>query len=132
MKQGMKLRTRSEQERIFGIGSLIIFLVFAMVGLYIIASWAGARVIGMVIFVGFLFFSLLAVRFLDATYRHDPEKRRRLIWLLILPGALISLFVSGLDAEVRMTPFRMSFVGFGVCWALSGVYLLLRRNFYLP
>ena len=145
MKEREKEKTKEEKEResrIMDAVCLVGFLALAMVGLRIIqvvykvvlenpqVNMFVPSVFGwFLLVVGFAFF-IAVIPILDAAYRHYPDKLRRLVILMIVPGLAMMLVVSGRDARVDFTSFWMTFFAFGFCLAGSGIYLMLRRKIF--
>ncbi len=118
---------RTEQDRLLGIIAVFIFLCIAVVGFYLLRFSLGSIPGWLMLVAGMLLF-VEANRFTDRAYLHYPDKRKRIVLFLALSGVLIVLLVSGLDLEFKLTPIRMALAVFGILWAFSGVYLLIKRN----
>ena len=141
MKEIEKEKTKEEKEResrIMDVICLVGFLALAMVGLRMIQVVHANPQMDILIpsvfgwfllVVGFVFF-IAVIPILSAAYCHYPDKLKRLIILMIVPGLVVTLVVSGLDAEVDLTSFWTTFFAFGFCLAGSGIYLMLRRNVF--
>ncbi|TSC52880.1 MAG: hypothetical protein LiPW39_515 [Parcubacteria group bacterium LiPW_39] len=118
---------------VFGIVVLFVFLVIGMLGLYLIqlqeASWVS--VLGWGLFCVGVLLTIQTLRFVDRVYFSYPRELRRLVVFLFTTGLLIGVGASGLEAEFPLTPIRMTIATLGVCWAFSGIYLLLKRNVIL-
>jgi len=123
---------KEREDRIIGVITLFVTLVFTMVGVYIILisrSWAGWTV-GAWVGGIFLFFLPRTSLFLDNAYRHCPDKRRVLGTFIVFSGAIVAIIASGMEMEVVISPIRMTLCCWGVCWGVSGAYLLLHRETY--
>lgn len=123
---------KEKEDRIIGVIALFITLTLAMLGLYLILiakSWAVCA-LGIWILSIFLFFVPKANIFLDKSYRHCPDKRRALSMFIIVSGAITGMIASGMDLEVVISPIRMAVCCWGICWGISGAYLLLHRETY--
>ncbi len=122
---------RRQQDMVFGAVGLLIFLVIGMVGLLIIlqtAFWGSWGIIGWILLGAGAILAIEVLQFIDKTYRLYPRELRKLILALIITGVAIGIVATGLEDKSRLTDFRMTCAVFGLCWAFSGVYLLLKRN----
>jgi uncharacterized membrane protein len=116
---------RGQKDRIFGVIAVLVFLSIAMFGLYLLQFSLGS-VPGWLMMVGGLLLFFKANRLTNWKYRHYPDKEMRLAILLFVCGAIIALLASGLEAEIRISPLRMTLAVFGILLVLSGSYFLMR------
>jgi len=120
---------RGQEDRIFWVIAMFVFLSISMLGLYLLQFSLGS-VLGWLLMVGGLLVFAKSIRLADQVYLHYPDKERRLVILLVASGVIIALLASGLEVEIRITPLRMTLAVFGILLVLSGAYLW-RRNFTL-
>lgn len=114
--------TRVQEDRLMGVIAVFISLCIAMIGFYLLQFSPGS-IPGWLMTVGGLLLFVKANSFTKWQYRHFPDKEWRLVKALVVLGVIVALAAFGLEADIKITPLRMTFAVFGILLVLSGAYL---------